>query len=144
MQPPDDTRRGLNHEAFRAALRAVVARSGRSLRSLSLAMGRDPGYLAALLDPSRPSRARPNPDDLVALSDSTGIPLIELLEALWDIPITRFEQELEQHGVGDGQRVDVAALASADQRMVAEFAAFLAESRRKAATRITRRRGPSP
>jgi hypothetical protein len=43
-------------------------------RALSQAMGRDQGYLAALLDPTRPSRARPTPVDLLAASDATGIP----------------------------------------------------------------------
>ena len=70
--PPDE-------EQFRAAMRDVLARSGLSMRALSAAMGRDPGYIAALLDPSRPSRARPTPADLVAASDATGIAFVELL-----------------------------------------------------------------
>ena len=85
-------------------------------------MGRDQGYLAALLDPSRPSRARPTPDDLVALSDVTGIPLVELFEGLWAIPVGRFARELEQ--------IDSATMSSGlsarDRRTVRDFAEFLA------------------
>jgi len=84
---PDD-------ETFRLLLREIVDGSGRSLRQLSLAMGRDVGYLAALLDPNRPSRARPTPTDLVGLSDATGIALVELLEQLWGIDRARLEREL--------------------------------------------------
>ncbi len=116
----------MDDAAFRSAMRRVVERSGRSLRSLSIAMGRDQGYLAALLDPRRPSRARPTPDDLVALSDATAIPLIELFEALWGIPVERFAGE-----VHDAARpVDAMplpyGLSPNDRRMVREFAAFLA------------------
>jgi transcriptional regulator with XRE-family HTH domain len=77
MQPDD--------EAFRAQLREILTQSGLSMRQLSLAMGRDVGYVAAILDPSRPTRARPTPHDLLRLSDETGIPLVELLERLWGI-----------------------------------------------------------
>src|SRR6476660_4376959 len=96
MQPPNPVRQRLADGPFRDALRGVLARSGQSMRGLSLAMGRDPGYVAALLDATRPSRARPNPDDLVALSDATGIPLAQLLEALWAIPPSRLAKELGQ------------------------------------------------
>jgi transcriptional regulator with XRE-family HTH domain len=75
----------LTDDEFRAKLRDVLARSGLSMRALSAALGRDPGYVAALLDPSRPSRARPTPADLVRASDATGIPFVELLESLWGI-----------------------------------------------------------
>ena len=70
-----------HEEKFRAALRDVLERSGLSMRALSAVMGRDPGYVAALLDPTRPSRARPTPADLVAASDATGIAFVELLES---------------------------------------------------------------
>src|SRR4029077_14998317 len=85
MQPDD--------EIFRARLREIVERSGLSLRQASLAMGRDVGYVAAILDPSRPSRARPTPDDLVRLSDATGVPLVDLLEQLWGIDPKRLTRE---------------------------------------------------
>ena len=94
MTPDDD--------AFREQLRAVVARSGLSKRQLSLAMGRDLGYVAALLDPSRPSRARPTPEDLVQLSDATNIPLIELLDRLWGIDPARLVRESGRSSRGRG------------------------------------------
>jgi hypothetical protein len=59
----------LSDEEFRRRLHNVVGRSGLSKRALSGAMGRDPGYIAALLDPTRPSRARPGPEDLLMLGD---------------------------------------------------------------------------
>src|SRR4051794_22379852 len=85
MQPDDET--------FRARLREIVDRSGLSLRQASLAMGRDVGYVAALLSPSRPSRARPTPTDLINLSDETGIPFVELLERLWGVDFERLVLE---------------------------------------------------
>jgi len=87
--PPDE-------EQFRAAIREVLDRSGLSMRALSAAMGRDPGYIAALLDPSRPSRARPTPADLLAASDATGITFVELLESLWGIGSTRLADREHQ------------------------------------------------
>lgn len=84
----------LDDETFRTRLRTVVDRTGLSLRQLSLAMHRDQGYLAALLDPSRPSRARPTPDDLILLSDATGIAFVELIELLWGIDRARLAAEL--------------------------------------------------
>lgn len=86
----------LDEEVFRAHLRAIADRSGLSLRQMSLAMGRDVGYVAALLDPSRPSRARPTPEDLVRLSDTTRIPLVELLEQLWGLDPNRLRGELKR------------------------------------------------
>lgn len=129
MQPPDRDHRQLEDDEFRAALRAVVARAGRSLRALSLAMGRDPGYLAALLDPSRPSRARPTPADLLALSDATAITLVELLEALWAVPRERLAGELERLEPGRGGDGLPGGLSPSDRRAVADFAAFLADRR---------------
>jgi len=85
VQPDDD--------AFRGQLRAVLERSGLSKRQLSLAMGRDIGYVSALLDPTRPSRARPTPQDLLRLSDKTAIPLVELMEMLWGIDPRRWSGE---------------------------------------------------
>jgi len=88
----------LDDDAFRRQLRAVLERSGLSMRQLSQAMGRDVGYVAALLDPTRPTRARPTPADLMRLSDSTGIPLMELLERLWGIDPERLRNELGAEG----------------------------------------------
>ena len=111
-------------------MRGVLARSGQSMRGLSLAMGRDPGYVAALLDPTRPSRARPTPDDLVGLSDSTGIPLVELLEALWAISPSRLANELGQLDPGRGADALPGELSPEDRRTVADFARFLVARRK--------------
>jgi len=113
-------------DEFRASLRDVLARSGRSMRALSAALGRDPGYIAALLDPSRPSRARPTPADLLRASDATGIAFVELLAALWRIPMVRLADELGRLGVGDPKAVGVGELTDAERAEVADFAAFLA------------------
>jgi hypothetical protein len=61
-------------------------------------MGRDRGYVAALLDPSRPSRARPPPADLLRASDATGMPFVEPLELPWAIPSGRLAEELGTPG----------------------------------------------
>jgi hypothetical protein len=138
MQPSRPRPEPLSDEAFRTALRAIVERTGRSLRSLSLAMGRDAGYLAALLDPSRPSRARPTPVDLLALSDATGIPFVELLETLWAIPRDRLADELDRTGPdATGRPLDV-DLVGRDRELLATFAAFLADRRRAATKRSGR------
>jgi hypothetical protein len=117
--PPDE-------EQFRAELRGILARSGLSMRALSAAMGRDPGYIAALLDPSRPSRARPTPADLLAASVATGIAFVELLESLWGIPASRLADELA--GLGGGPSLDerLAGLTDAERASVADYVAFLA------------------
>ena len=130
MQPSEPTRQRLSDDAFRRALRGVLTRSGRSMRSLSLAMGRDPGYVAALLDPTRPSRARPTPDDLVALSDETGVPLVELLESLWAVPIRRLVAELGR--LDPDAKVDgrAASLSPEDRRTIADLTEFLATRNR--------------
>ena len=117
MEPTDDE--------FRIKLRDVLARSGRSMRALSAALGRDPGYVAALLDPTRPSRARPTPADLLRASDVTGIPLVELLAALWGIDPRRLADELARLGVGDPKAVGVGELTDAERAEVADFASFL-------------------
>src|ERR1035437_11196858 len=90
----------LTDDEFRVRLRDVLGRSGLSMRALSVALGRDPGCVAALLDPSRPSRARPTPADLLRASDATAIPFVELLEALWGIETARLADELAALGVG--------------------------------------------
>ena len=130
--PPDDAE-------FRARLRDVLTRSGLSMRALSAALGRDPGYVAALLDPSRPSRARPTPADLLRASDATGIPFVELLEALWGIEPARLADELGQLGLGASTDPRLAGLSEAERAEVRDFVDFLA-------ARHTRnpRRGPRP
>jgi hypothetical protein len=91
-------------------------------------MGRDPGYVAALLDPTRPSRARPTPTDLLAASDAIGIPFVELLEALWGIDPERLAAELGVDA-GGSAAPGLAGFTRADRRELADFAAFLAARR---------------
>jgi len=115
----------LTDDEFRARLREVFARSGLSMRALSAAMGRDPGYIAALLDPTRPSRARPTPADLLAASDATGIAFVELLESLWGIPSSRLAEELVGLGVGGSGQGSLDRLTDAERTSVADYVAFL-------------------
>ena len=124
-------------EEAREGIRVILARTGLSMRALSVAMGRDQGYVAAFLDPTRPSRARPTPDDLVAASDATGISLVELLEAIWGIDRRRLADELARLGVRSGLGARYAALADAERAEVAEYIAFLA-TRRSGQTRRPR------
>jgi hypothetical protein len=109
----------------RAAIRDVLARSGLSMRALSAAMGRDADFVAAFLDPRRATRARPTPEDLLAASDATGIPLVDLLDAVWGIPPGRLAEELGAWGRGPLAEA-LARLAPAERGEVADFAAFLA------------------
>ena len=115
----------LTDDEFRVRLREVLARSGLSMRALSASMGRDPGYVAALLDPSRPSRARPTPADLLRASDVTGIGFVELLEALWGIERTRLAGELGRLGLGGSADTRLARLSDAERAEVRDFVAFL-------------------
>jgi transcriptional regulator with XRE-family HTH domain len=117
-------------DAFRTRLRALLERSGRSGRALSAAFGRDPGYVQSLLDRTRPSRARPTPADLLRASDATGIPFVELLELLWDIPPERLAQELVALGIGGAADARLAQLSEEERRSVADFVAFLASRHR--------------
>jgi transcriptional regulator with XRE-family HTH domain len=125
----------LTDDEFRVRLRDVLARSGLSMRALSAALGRDPGYVAALLDPSRPSRARPTPADLLRASDATGIPLVELLEALWAIHPSRLADELAALGLGASADPRLAGLSDIERAEVSDFVDFLAARH----TRNTRR-----
>jgi transcriptional regulator with XRE-family HTH domain len=118
-------------EAFRDALRDLLARSGLSMRALSAAMGRDPGYVAALLDPTRPSRARPTPADLLAASNATGIAFVELLESLWGIEPRRLGGELAGLGVATTLDECLASLTDAERASVAGYVAFLASRHRR-------------
>jgi hypothetical protein len=120
----------LDDETFRRRLQALLERTGRSQRALSAAFGRDPTYVQALLDPSRPSRARPTPADLVHASDVTGIAFVELLELLWGIPAERLAAELAGLGMGGPPDAVFASLDEADRQSVADYAAFLAARHR--------------
>ena len=112
--------------------------TGISQRGLSAAFGRDPGYVQALLDPTRPSRARPTPDDLVRAADATGMTFVELLEAAWGIEPDRLADELATLGVGSSAGLRLDALTDAQRREVADYVAFLA-TRRSAQVRTDRR-----
>jgi transcriptional regulator with XRE-family HTH domain len=127
----------LTDDEFRARLRDVLTRSGLSMRALSAALGRDPGYVAALLDPSRPSRARPTPADLLRASEAAGIPFVELLETLWGIERSRLADELGRLGLGGSADTRLAGLSDAERTEVSDFVAFLTARHRKARTRLT-------
>jgi len=115
------------------------------MRALSAAMGRDPGYVAALLDPSRPSRARPTPADLLAASDATGISFVELLESMWGIRPLRLSGELAGLGLGASLDERLGALSDAERANVADYVAFLSarHGRRRASRSRTAHPGPS-
>jgi len=114
-------------DEFRARPRDVLARSGRSMRGLSAALGRDPGYVAALLDPSRPSRACPTPADLLHASDATGISFVELLEVLWGIDRARLADELTALGVRRSADRRLDRLSETERATVADFIEFVIE-----------------
>lgn len=124
-----------SNEGAREALRAVLERSGLSMRALSTAMRRDPGYVAAYLDPTRPSRARPTPDDLVGAVDATGISFVELLEGVWGIPRARLADELAGLGVGTGLGLQYEGLSARERSEVADYVEFLATRRSRGAVR---------
>lgn len=127
----------LDNATFRTHLAALLARTGLSQRGLSAAFGRDPGCVQALLDPTRPSQARPTPDDLARAADATGLTLVELLEALWGIEPGRLAGELARLGIGSSLRPRLDALPDAQRREVADFVEFLA-TRRSGQVRKTR------
>src|SRR5664280_3622480 len=120
--PPDD-------DEFRAALRESLERAGLSMRALSAAMGRDPGYIASLLDPTRPSRARPTPADLVAASDATGIAFVELLESMWGINRDRLTGELRGLGLVGGPDEPMRRLTRDERALVMDFVDLLVARR---------------
>jgi hypothetical protein len=123
----------LTDDEFRVRLRDVLGRSGLSMRALSAALGRDPGYIAALLDPSRLSRARPTPADLVRASDATAIPFVNLLEGLWGIPAWRLADELARLGLDRRTDSRLAALSDAERAEVSDFVDYLASRHPKRA-----------
>lgn len=97
------------------------------MRGLSAAFGRDPGYVAALLDPTRPPRARPTPEDLIRAADALDIPFVELLEALWEIPRERLASELAQLGFETSADGLAERLSAGDRTELARYAAYLSE-----------------
>ena len=125
----------LTDDEFRAKLHDILERSGLSMRALSAAFGRDPGYVAALLDPSRPSRARPTPADLLRASDATGIPFVELLQALWGVEPRRLADELGRLGLGASTDPRLTGLSDIERAEVSDFVDFLAARHGKARRR---------
>ncbi len=126
-------------DEFRARMRDVLARSGRSMRGLSAALGRDPGYIAALLDPTRPSRARPTPADLLRASDATGMSFVELLEVLWGIDRARLADELTSLGILRSADRRLERLSETERAEVADFIAFVIERHERGSGRRSAR-----
>jgi hypothetical protein len=81
--------------------------------------------------PSRPSRARPTPADLLQASDATGIPFVELLEALWGIEPARLADELALLGLGGSAPTCGGMLSDAESAEVSDFVDFLVSRQRK-------------
>jgi transcriptional regulator with XRE-family HTH domain len=117
MEPPTDE--------FRAVVRRLLDRSGLSMRQLSAAFGRDPGYVSGLLDPARPGRSRPTPEDLLRASDALGIPFVELLEALWGIPASRILLEAVRLGSSGSNSAVGSRLSDRDRLSLLDYEAFL-------------------
>jgi hypothetical protein len=138
MQPQEEETAVLDDATFRTHLAALLGRTGLSQRGLSAAFGRDPGYVQALLDPTRPSRARPTPDDLVRAADATGTTLVELLEQLWGIEPGRLAGEVARLGVGRSIGPRFETLSDAQRQEVVDYVVFLGTRR----SRQVRRPGP--
>ncbi len=119
-------------QQIRAELRDLLQRTGMSRRQLSLAMGRDAGYVSAFLDEKRNPRAIPSPRDLQRVSDSTGIPLLELLERFWDISPRRLADDLGQMSVRFSEDERLSRLDGEELREVLDFAGYLIERRAEA------------
>ena len=100
-----------------------------SNRQLSLAMGRDAGYVSALLDPSRPSRARPTPADLERLSDATGISLLSLLERIWGISTSRLVEEVSRGELSESLRERIPDLSDDEMRDVVGYVDYVLRKR---------------
>ena len=125
MDPTDDQ--------VRAEMHRLLESTGMSRRQLSLAMGRDAGYVSAFLDEKRHPRAIPTPADLARLSDETGIPFTELLESFWGIPPQRLAADLSELSVRFSQDERLSQLTADELREVLDFAGYLIERRRREA-----------
>jgi transcriptional regulator with XRE-family HTH domain len=112
----------------RQAIRDVLGVTGLSMRAVSAAMGRDADYVAAFLDPRRQTRARPTPDDLVALSDATGVPFVELLDQVWGIGPGRLAAELTSAGQAEFAAA-LDQLTEAERAQVIDYVRLLVASR---------------
>ena len=120
-------------EQVRAEMRRLLESTGMSRRKLSLAMGRDAGYVSAFLDEQRHPRATPTPSDLARLSDETSIPFTELLERFWGIPAQRLADDLSQLSVRFSEDERLSQLTADELREVLDFAGYLVERRRRGA-----------
>ena len=109
----------------------LLESTGMSRRQLSLAMGRDAGYVSALLDEKRHPRATPTPADLTRLSDETGIPFAELLERFWGIPAQRLADDLPELSVRFSQDERLSQLTADELREVLDFAGYLIDRRQR-------------
>ncbi len=123
MDPTDDQ--------VRAEMYRLLESTGMSRRQLSLAMGRDAGYVSAFLDEKRHPRATPNPADLTRLSDETGIPLTELLARFWGIPAQRLADDLSELSVRFSQDERLSQLTADELREVLDFAGYLIDRRQR-------------
>lgn len=110
---------------LRAYLRRKMHQARVSMRALSLALGRDPSYIAQLLDP-RQRRALPTPAELQLVASLLDAPFGELLELTWGVRIADLCAELLAGGPHpDPLEGALAGLSAAEQAEIAEFAAFL-------------------
>jgi len=121
-------------ERFRAYLRERLQATGVSKRKLSLAMGRDPSYVAQLLDPPRTGpRALPSPAELRKAAPLLGVPLMELIEHAWGI--TRVELEVDLQAIAAHQgtwAADLFELNAVERAEVLNFIAFTKAKRKEA------------
>ena len=118
-------------DQVRDELRGMLETAGMSNRQLSLAMGRDAGYVSALLDPSRPSRARPTPADLERLSDASGIPLTRLLERIWGIASSRLAEEMSRGELAGSIGEHMPELTDDEMRDVVSYADYVINKRER-------------
>jgi len=115
---------------FQEYLRHLLVEEGVSMRSLSLAMGRDPSYIAQLLDPqaSRP-RALPTPADLRLAAPVLGVPFAELLEQAWDVKRADLGKEVHAADRSVTWNHDVNDLSSAEREEVLNFISYVRSKR---------------
>jgi len=119
-------------EGFQAYLRERLSETGVSMRGLSLAMGRDPAYVAQLLD-QRPRRLRalPTPDELRRAAPLLRVSLVDLLDAAYGITRAELEKELGTMAAHTG--ACAGELAGLTPRQMEEVMSFIAYVRAKSA-----------
>jgi len=120
-----------NVRRFQDYLRRQLKESGMSMRALSLAMGRDPSYVAQLLDPPpNRSRALPSPDELRLAAPLLGVPLVELLEQAYGITRVELEAELNTMAAHTGACADeLSDLTTVEREEVLDFVAYVKSKR---------------